>query len=161
MVKPIRRSLARRMGRNIGDRRRAIGLTQEQLAEYIEIARPDRVALLDRQQSSSTYSGGHHCTPARHHHCRAADRRGLVTLRTYREHGHLFIQPVHGGPRLIRSDFIWLDTLLVSAFRPCQPIPYYSCARCPASPLKFCWSSKGTRDLLFVGMVKAISILAY
>lgn len=37
MVKPIRRSLARRLGRNIGDRRRAVGLTQEQLAEYLEI----------------------------------------------------------------------------------------------------------------------------
>jgi transcriptional regulator with XRE-family HTH domain len=37
MAKPIRRSLARRLGRNIGDRRRAIGLTQEQLAEYLEI----------------------------------------------------------------------------------------------------------------------------
>lgn len=37
MVKPIRRSLARRLGRNIGDRRRAAGLTQEQLAEYLEI----------------------------------------------------------------------------------------------------------------------------
>ena len=37
MAKPIRRSLARRLGRNIGDRRRAVGLTQEQLAEYLEI----------------------------------------------------------------------------------------------------------------------------
>jgi transcriptional regulator with XRE-family HTH domain len=37
MAKPIRRSLARRLGRNIGDRRRAAGLTQEQLAEYLEI----------------------------------------------------------------------------------------------------------------------------
>ena len=37
MVKPIRRSLARRLGSNIGDRRRAVGLTQEQLAEYLEI----------------------------------------------------------------------------------------------------------------------------
>src|SRR6218665_1551673 len=37
MANPIRRSLARRLGRNIGDRRRAVGLTQEQLAEYLEI----------------------------------------------------------------------------------------------------------------------------
>lgn len=37
MEKPIRRSLARRLGRNIGDRRRAAGLTQEQLAEYLDI----------------------------------------------------------------------------------------------------------------------------
>jgi transcriptional regulator with XRE-family HTH domain len=37
MVKPIRRSLARRLGRNMGDRRRAVGLTQEQLAEYLDI----------------------------------------------------------------------------------------------------------------------------
>lgn len=37
MAKPIRRSLVRRLGRNIGDRRRAVGLTQEQLAEYLEI----------------------------------------------------------------------------------------------------------------------------
>lgn len=37
MVEPIRRSLARRLGRNIRDRRRAVGLTQEQLAEYLEI----------------------------------------------------------------------------------------------------------------------------
>jgi transcriptional regulator with XRE-family HTH domain len=37
MAKPIRRSLARRLGRNIGARRRAAGLTQEQLAEYLEI----------------------------------------------------------------------------------------------------------------------------
>jgi transcriptional regulator with XRE-family HTH domain len=37
MAKLIRRSLARRLGRNIGDRRRAVGLTQEQLAEYLEI----------------------------------------------------------------------------------------------------------------------------
>ena len=37
MAKPIRRSLARRLGRNMGDRRRAIGMTQEQLAEYLEM----------------------------------------------------------------------------------------------------------------------------
>ena len=37
MAKPIRRSLARRLGRNIGDRRRAVGLTQGQLTEYPEI----------------------------------------------------------------------------------------------------------------------------
>jgi transcriptional regulator with XRE-family HTH domain len=37
MAKPIHASLARRLGRNIGDRRRATGLTQEQLAEYLEI----------------------------------------------------------------------------------------------------------------------------
>jgi DNA-binding XRE family transcriptional regulator len=37
MVKSIRRSLARRLGRNMGDRRRAVGLTQEQLAEYLDI----------------------------------------------------------------------------------------------------------------------------
>ena len=37
MAKSIRRSLARRLGRNIGGRRRAIGLTQEQLAEYLEV----------------------------------------------------------------------------------------------------------------------------
>ena len=37
MEKPIRRSLARRLGRNIGGRRRAAGLTQEQLAEYLEL----------------------------------------------------------------------------------------------------------------------------
>jgi transcriptional regulator with XRE-family HTH domain len=37
MAKPIRGSLARRLGRNIGDRRRATGLTQEQLAEYLEV----------------------------------------------------------------------------------------------------------------------------
>ena len=37
MAKPIRRSLVRRLGRNIGNRRRAAGLTQEQLAEYLEI----------------------------------------------------------------------------------------------------------------------------
>ena len=37
MAKPIRRSLARRLGHNMGDRRRAVGLTQEQLAEYLDI----------------------------------------------------------------------------------------------------------------------------
>jgi len=37
VAKPIRRFLARRLGRNIGNRRRAVGLTQEQLAEYLEI----------------------------------------------------------------------------------------------------------------------------
>src|SRR6218665_340291 len=37
MAKPIRRPLARRLGRNIGDPRRAVGLTQEQLAENLEI----------------------------------------------------------------------------------------------------------------------------
>jgi transcriptional regulator with XRE-family HTH domain len=37
MAKPIRRSLARRLGRNIGNRRRASGLTQEQLAEHLDI----------------------------------------------------------------------------------------------------------------------------
>ena len=37
MVEPIRRSLPRRLGRNIRDRRRAVGLKQEQLAEYLEI----------------------------------------------------------------------------------------------------------------------------
>ncbi len=38
MAKPIRRSLARRLGHNMGDCRRAGGLTQEQLAEYLDIA---------------------------------------------------------------------------------------------------------------------------
>src|SRR6218665_768415 len=37
MAKPIRRSLARRLGRNIGYLRRCVGLTHEQLAEYLEI----------------------------------------------------------------------------------------------------------------------------
>lgn len=37
MKKPVRRSLARRLGPNIGESRRAIGLTQEQLVEYLEI----------------------------------------------------------------------------------------------------------------------------
>ena len=37
MAKTIRRSLAKRLGRNLGDRRRAVGLTQEQLAEYLEV----------------------------------------------------------------------------------------------------------------------------
>jgi transcriptional regulator with XRE-family HTH domain len=37
MSTPIRRSLARRLGRNIGTRRREIGLTQEQLAEHLGI----------------------------------------------------------------------------------------------------------------------------
>ena len=42
MAKPIRRSLARRLGRNIGDRRRAVGLTQEQLAEIADREKIDR-----------------------------------------------------------------------------------------------------------------------
>ena len=57
MVKPIRRSLARRLGHNIGDRRRDVGLTQEQLAEYIEIARPDR-HLGEFSNAGSNHRGG-------------------------------------------------------------------------------------------------------
>ncbi|HRK56456.1 MAG TPA: helix-turn-helix transcriptional regulator [Burkholderiaceae bacterium] len=37
MAKPTRRSLAKHLGRNIGARRRAVGLTQEQLAELLEV----------------------------------------------------------------------------------------------------------------------------
>ncbi len=68
MAKPIRRSLARRLGRNIGDRRRAVGLTQEQLAEYLEID-PDRVALRNRQHPSPIDRGGRRRSAAQHHHC--------------------------------------------------------------------------------------------
>ena len=42
MAKPISRSLARRLGRNIGDRRRAVGLTQGQLAEIADREKIDR-----------------------------------------------------------------------------------------------------------------------
>lgn len=114
MAKPIRRSLARRLGRHIGDRRRAVGLTQEQLAEYLEI---DTLTV-------SRYETGNILPPltvvdlmARLLHTTIADLLSESPIQPM-EHGDRITVLLAG---LSISDRDWVERIVKQLVERCQP----------------------------------------